>query len=403
MVESKSQVCTKSSGSQLEILTLGSFSVRNGESDLAEFGSRSRKVWDLFKFFLAHQGQVLLPEVAVEQLWPENDYADPKSTLRTLVYRLRQLLNDDGELIKFYQGGYILKQPKNFWWDVPAFVSNCRLAHQEAAAGNEGGALTSYRLGLSYYQGDFLPECAYNDWVIPSRNYYHQIYLQGVCEMLTILKKQGEYGEIITEAGRALFIDFFQEEIHILYLEALLAEEMIMQARSHYQNVTTVFYREMGLKPSPKMKQLYRQIQSDGESENYSEFSALKETLQNREQIKGAFCCEPDYFRFLCKLESRRLERSGQQAILALLFITTSDDRLQENKLLQEAIFILQQLLQSTLRKGDVFCQLNKLQFMLLLPTSNQEQAQKVLQRIAERFRIAAGEGFSVNFRSQLL
>lgn len=407
MVEIKPLTCAPTTDSttirRLEVLTLGNFLVKNGGNPLSESASRSQKVWDLFKYFLVHHGQTLLPEVVMEQLYPDQAYADPKSSVRTLVYRLRRLLGEDAGLIKFYQGGYTLKQPETFWWDVPAFVNGCQQAAQAVAKGDETQAIILYRQALSLYQGDFLPECAYSDWVIPFRNHYHRIYLQSVCELLALLKKYALHREIIDVADKAFFIDFFEEEIHLFYLEALLAEGKSSQARNHYQNVTAVFYREMGIKPSHAMKRFYLLSQSTDHDEEVLEFSAFKEALQNKEQTNGAFCCEPDFFRFLCRLESRKLERTGQQALLALLSVNTLDYRLPNNKSLQGAMPMLQKLLQANLRKSDVFCHFNEHQFALLLTASCLELAEKALQRMEERFCTAADGRLILKTRIQLL
>ena len=401
---SKPKIDSKSTREcRLEVQTLGNFLVKNCGNHLSESASRSQKVWDLFKYLLVHQGQTLLPEVVMEQLYPDQAYADPKSSVRTLVYRLRRLLGEDAGLIKFYQGGYTLKQPETFWWDVPAFVSGCQQAAQARAKGDETQAISLYRQALSLYHGDFLPECAYSDWVIPFRNHYHRLYLQNVCELLALLKKYALHREIIERADKAFFIDFFEEEIHLFYLEALLAEGKSCQARNHYQNVTAVFYQEMGIKPSPALKRFYLLSQSTDHEEEVLEFSAFKEALQNKEQASGAFCCEPDFFRFLCRLESRRLERTGQQALLVLLSVNTLDYRLPNKDSLQDAIPLLQELLQAALRKSDTFCRFNEHQFALLLTISSLALAEKVLQRIEEGFCTTSDGRLILKARIQLL
>ncbi|MBT9147360.1 MAG: Regulatory protein AfsR [Syntrophomonadaceae bacterium] len=395
---------TVAQSNYLEVISLGNFLVKNGETHFSENASRSRKVWDIFKYFLAHHGQIILPEVVVEQLWPEQSYADAKSSVRTLVYRLRRLLGDNAGLIIFNQGGYSLKQQENFWWDVPVFVSGCNNAQQVAEQGDESLAASLYRSVLSLYKGDFLPECAYSDWVIPFRNHYHRLYLQSVCHLLAILKKNKQYAEIIAEATKALFIDFFEEEIHLFYIEALLAEGKTSQARSHYQNATAVFYREMGIKPSPALKRLFRQLQSADDEDKVLEFSTFRETLQNREEAHGAIWCEPDIFRFLCRLESKRQERTGQQAVLVLLSISTNKIGLpDDNKNASRKPEMLQDLLQTALRKSDVLCRFNEHQFILLLPASSPEQTQKMLQRVEEGFRTATNGSLLLKTRLQLL
>jgi len=83
MMENGSPAYPAKRGGQLQVFTLGQFAVKNGESILSECKDRSRKLWELFKYLLVHHDRVLLPEVIAEQLWPEQDYADAKSAVRT--------------------------------------------------------------------------------------------------------------------------------------------------------------------------------------------------------------------------------------------------------------------------------------------------------------------------------
>jgi DNA-binding SARP family transcriptional activator len=370
-------------GKQLKVYTLGQFVVKNGETLLSESGGRSRKLWELFKYLLVHNDRVLLPEVIAEQLWPDQNYADAKSAVRTLIHRLRGLLGDGVDMIKFVQGGYTFNRNMDLWLDMAVFEACCRQARQAARQGQTQKAKELYKQGLDLYKGDLLPECAYSDWLIPLRNHYHRLYMQSVLELVQLLRETQSFAEIVEEAAKALLIDYFEEELHIYLLEALLADGKVSQAKGHYENVTAVFYREMGVKPSPAMKRLFRQIQErDDVDGNVLDFTAFREAVDSRLQAGGAFLCEPEFFRFLCQLETRRAQRSGQNGLLLMLTVTAAgtggmvDDKTQHAATLQE-------VLQRTLRNSDVFCSLGSQQFIVLLPTTTPQQGQHMLQRLA--------------------
>lgn len=369
-------------GLQLQVFTLGQFAVKNGQAVLSESGGRSRKVWELFKYLLVHHDRILLPEAILEQLWPDRDYSDAKSAVRTQIHRLRNLLGGV-DLIKFTQGGYTLNRHQDLWLDITAFETCCRRARQAAKQNLAEEATALYRQGLALYKGDLLPECAYSEWLIPLRNHYRRLYLQSVGELALLLRQTGSHAEIVEETARALLIDYFEEELHIYLLEALLAGGKASQAKGHYENVTAVFYREMGVKPSPAMKRLFRQIQErDEEDGNVLDFTAFREALDSRQQACGAFLCEPEFFRFLCQLETRRAQRSGQNGLLLMLSVTgAGTDGVPAARARQAST--LQEVLQRTLRNSDVFCGLGGQQFMVLLPATTPAQGQHLLQRLA--------------------
>lgn len=341
--------------------------VKNGEAFLSESHGRSRKVWELFKYLLVNHDRILLPEVIAEQLWPDRPYDDAKSVVRTLIHRLRSLLGEGVDLIKFTQGGYTFNRHQDLWLDITVFESSCRQAHQATKQGQMQEAVTLYRQGLALYQGDLLPECPYSDWLIPLRNHYRRLYLQSVAGLALLLKETRAYAEIVEEITRALLIDYFEEELHLILLEALLGEEKAAQAKWHYENVTSVFYREMGLKPSPAMKRMLRLIQEhDGDSGNVLDFSAFRVVMQSRQQAAGAFLCEPEFFNIIYTLESRRAERNGHPGLVALLAATSTDYSIDTAKTEQADLAALQEVLQDTLRKSDVLCRIGRQQFMAL-------------------------------------
>jgi len=367
---------------QLQVFTLGQFAVKNGESILSECKDRSRELWELFKYLLVHHDRVLLPEVIAEQLWPEQDYADAKSAVRTLIHRLRSLLGDV-DLVRFTQGGYTLNHKQELWLDITVFETCCRQARQAAKQGLGNDAADLYRQALALYKGDMLPECAYSEWLIPLRSHYHRLYLQSVAELALLLRQTGSHAEIVEETAKAVLIDYFEEEIHIFLLEALLAEGKVSQAKWHYENATAVFYREMGVKPSLAMKRLFRQIQEcEDEGSNVLDFNGFRETIDNRQQASGAFYCEPEFFRFLCQMETRRAQRSGQNGLLLMLSVTTDGTEGLSAANTQKTA-VLQEVLQRTLRNSDAFCGLGARQFMVLLPATTPQQGQSILERLA--------------------
>ncbi|MBT9173550.1 MAG: hypothetical protein DDT21_01951 [Syntrophomonadaceae bacterium] len=369
---------------QLKVFTLGHFVVINGDTYLCESHGRSRKVWELFKYLLVNHDRILLPEVIAEQLWPEQPYEDPKSAVRTLIYRLRSLLGGGVDLIKFNQGGYTFNRHQDLWLDITEFEASCRQARKAAKQGLAQEAVTLYRQGLALYKGDLLPECAYSDWLIPLRSHYRRLYLQSVVDLALVLKETQAHAEIVEEITRALLIDYFEEELHLLLLEALLGEGKVAQAKWHYENVTAVFYREMSLKPSLAMKRMLRIIQErNGDGGDVLDFSAFRQTMQDRQQAIGAFLCDPEFFNIVCNLEIRRADRNNQSGLLALLAVTSADFSGETAKQRQNYMTALQEVLQDTLRKSDVFCRFGQQQFMALLPNTTTEQGQRILQRLA--------------------
>jgi DNA-binding SARP family transcriptional activator len=375
---------------RLEICTLGRFLVKSGDRLISEQSNRSYRVWDLFKYLITHRDRGILPEVILENLWPGQEFSDPKRALRTPIYRLRRLLepagchNGNNNFISFSQGCYKWDAKAEFSLDAQEFEELCRRG-QMLAENNPTAAIEAFQKAVSLYKGDYLPECLYHEWALPVRNYYRRLFLQSSLDLCRLLKNTDRNSEIIKVCETVFHIEPFEEEFHLRFLEAQITMAKIKEARSHYEYVTSLFYRELGIKPSPAMRDIYRQLKTGSE---YVEFdlTSIQESLAERIKTEGGFFCDPDIFRHLYKLEKRRLERTGQVVFLGLLSLTTAEYRTPPQKALKEASDILLNLLTASLRKGDIITHWNESQTLILLPGLNLEQGEKVLQRITSAF-----------------
>lgn len=380
---------------KLEIYTLGTFVVKQGDKILSEDSGRSQRLWSLFKYLLTQRGKSVPSEDLMETLWAEEEHERTDSAVKTLVYRLRRTLNGEPanspefQYIAFSQGGYTWNSQSDYWLDSEMFESYCEMARK---ASGDKEKEEFFRKALGLYKGDYLPEYAYNEWVVPVSNYYRRLYLESVYGLIGLLKQQRRYGEIISVCEKAFTIDYFDEDLHQHYLESLLEEGKTRHAQAHYESITAALYRELGAKPSPALRNLYRRIKNkDGGVE--LDLNLIQESLTDRHQADGAFLCDPDTFRFLYKLEGRRVIRSGQAVFLVLLTLTMSDYSLPSNNELKNAMGILQEALLSSLRKGDVICRWNEAQFICILPGLNFEQSRLVLERIEKNYKGKDPEG----------
>lgn len=369
----------------LKIYTLGQFQVRQGDKKISESSKKSYRLWNLFKYLITQRSKYVGPETLLEVLWADEDTGGNQQALRTLIYRLRKLLNHESQYIIFTQGGYSWNSEAEYWLDVEEFESLYFRA-RESSKEDPHNAINLYQQAFILYKGDYLPEFSYNDWVMPIRNYYRRIYLDSIFEMAKLLKITGRHEEISKICETALLIEPFEEGIHQWFIEALIEDKRTREAQAHYDYVTSFFYRELGVKPSSELQNLYRRIKSENEGIEM-DLSFIQESLNEQQKAAGALLCDPDNFRFFYKLEKRRLLRSGHVVFLGLLTLTTPDYRIPTNKTLKETMDKLQKIIKESLRRGDVICQWNEAQHLLLLPGLNYEQARKVLNRINDKYQ----------------
>jgi DNA-binding SARP family transcriptional activator len=381
---------------RLEIFTLGHFLVRRGEQLFTEDAGRSRQLWKLFKYLFTYRSRATHPELLMEALYHEEEPKDPDRTLRNLVYRLRRLLASglspgaDPQYIVLSQGLYSFNLSSNYWLDAEEFMLLCCKAGKKAQK-EPHAAINLYQMALSLYQGDYLPENLYDDWVITMRDYYHRIYLESVDELILLLKKAGRYSELRDVCEKAFLIDPLQEGLHIHFIESLLEEGKTCLAKTHYNYASSLLYREAGLKPSAEMRELYRRITSEAKRDPQEKIRLLPgERLSPMQETGGPFFFDPQTFVKLSRLEELRAERSEQTAFWGSLALVRNDYAWTDSNKMEEAMELLGDVLIKNLRKGDIICRWSNNQYYLMLMIcAGQEQAEKALERIKNHFLLS--------------
>lgn len=372
------------------IYTLGKFYIREGDTIISESSSRSKRMWEVFKYLLSNRNKSFLPETILDNIWPEKDYADPNTVMRAQMFRLRQALGTDApeksltSNIVFSQGSYHWENNVDCWIDVDEFEKMAGKASM-LAADNPEAAIELYQSALELYKGEYLPESSFSEWIVPIRTYYHDLFLSSLFELVDLLKVMRSHDQIIRVCEKAAAIDYFEEGIHIRLIEALLARGLTKRARAHYNEVTATFYREMGVKPSDEMKKLYRMVGLETGSFEL-DLGTIQEGMKSKEKISGPYLCDTEMFRYFYKLEQLRGERSDTAVLLCLFTLINPDHSKPPKSLINDVMLDLQDVIMSSLRKGDLVTRWNEAQFLLMLPNLNREQALKVLTRIEDAF-----------------
>ncbi len=374
----------------INIFTLGKFYVSQGNAVISENSNRSRRMWEIFKYLLSFRNQSVNSEEILERIWPEKDYTDPGTAMRAQIFRLRQALkNEDSEPsvsdnIVYRQGVYSWENKVECWIDADQFEA-CSREAGELQASDPKRAVNLYHQAIGLYKGKYLPESAYSEWSEPFRAYYHEIYLNDIYSFSDLLKSRRAYRDIIKLCERASAIDYYDEKIHIIILEALIAEGHTARARAHYNEVSSAFYHEMGVKPSDHMKQLYRQVGLETGSFEL-DISTIQESLKSKKAVSGAYYCDPEMFRYFYKLEQLRSERSDHPVLLCLITVASGNYSKPPAGQLKGVMHNLRDVIMSSLRKGDLLTSWNEAQFLLLLPGLNREQSMIVMERIEKAF-----------------
>ncbi len=368
----------------LEICTLGQFSVKRGGRHLTNTTGYLNKSWILFLYLITHRHKLTPLETIHELLWASEECPDPKKNVKNLVQRLRKILDiDNNTTIVYSQGCYRWNNNIPYWLDIEIFEALCHEA-RVLLKNDSRKAAAKYKEALDIYQGDYLPELSGEEWVIPARRYFHQLYIRSFLELLSIYKANCNFDEIASLCEKAFLIDQFEEELHLRYMEALLKLGKTSKARAHYQYITSLLYHEFGAKPSEAFRRMNSLMKSKENNLDF-DFGEFKKSLSRYDSMEGALHCEADMFALMCRVENRRARRESSPVCLSVITLTSPDYRLPPPKELQESMEKLKNVIIFSLRDGDYFSRWNESQYAILLKGLDFELAKKVSDRIKNK------------------
>ena len=194
----------------------GDFRFEAGPSSITGKLNGSRKMSSLLAYLMLHPSTNVPVSELLEILWPDNERDDPANALKTLVYRVRSMLKEDG--FPYYRECFIVKNGTYRWnpeitcvIDAVEFEQLCKAALPKDNADSEKELLLKKAVGL--YKGEFLPKCASEEWVIPLSAYYQSLYLRSVLALCEILKERKRYGEVSDYCRKALILEPLEEEL----------------------------------------------------------------------------------------------------------------------------------------------------------------------------------------------
>ena len=375
------------SATMVSVRFLGGFGFEMDGTELTDETNRAHRIWNVLSYLIIHRDRMIPQSEFIDVFWPHDESSNPNNALKTLLYRIRSLVDDVfgpvPELILSQRGSYSWNRDVVCQVDTDRFEALCRKAENPFLAGSE--RIVLYREAISLYKGDFLPRLSGELWVIPISTRYHEMYLSAVKNMARLLDEAGEYEEMANVCTRAIDIDKLDEDIHVLLIRALLHQGKNAVALSYYGQATELLYRNLGVKPSKELRALYTAIMKV-EQGLETDLEVIQKELRETAMRPGAFICEYGFFREIYRLEARRAKRNGMCVHVALITVSLPDGGTPSFKVLNATMDQLLRELLDGLRRGDVVSRYSGAQYVVLLPYANYEDSNMVMERIINTF-----------------
>lgn len=228
---------------------------------------RQQKTQMLLKVFLSERGRVFTQDQLIEALFPEDPAKASTKNLQNRISELRKALEPtlkprqpSSYIQRVGQEGYAFSKEVACALDTETFETHLKSARGLEASEHWPLALEAYEQALTLYQGEYLSEDLYDDWTLPLRNHWHELYLEGLQHAAECQTKLGQYAEAIDLCGQLIQAAPAREKAYAHKMRNHYYLGDTQQALQTYQACIGVLKDEVGLEPSPDTRQLYLQI-----------------------------------------------------------------------------------------------------------------------------------------------
>ena len=371
----------------IRIQMMDHFMIFIDEKKTDHLTAKSKKGAALIQYLILNEGAPVPNQKLLETLWNEEKSSNPENALKTLISRLRVLLNQiDPDL-----GACIVSDRGAYHWECIQGMS-IDLYEIEAIFGQLGGQnlpqeeqCRLYSQLLDIYAGDLLQHNEQNEWALTKATTLHNKYMAAVFAYIDLLKSKAQYSDIVSVCRKALDADPFDDRLHMELMSALIRINRTGEALVQYKHVVQLNYRYLGIQPSEDLQEFYKQITFAGKTLDFN-LESIRNELRESGENRGAFVCEYTVFKEIFNLQMRNLERIGAAMFLAIIMISPYNgkeiDTLHQDNIMNG----LMEILRKNLRKGDTITRFAPTIFALLLPMVNYNTGSIVLERIKRIF-----------------
>ena len=371
----------------IRIQMMDHFLIYIDEKKTDQLAVKSKKGAALVQYLILNEGERVPNQKLLAALWDEEKSTNPENALKTLVSRLRVLLNQIdpalGACVVSDRGAYHWQCPENMTIDMYEIDSIFnRLAENNVP---QAELRRLYNQLLEKYQGDLLQHSEQNEWALAKATTMHNKYMAAVYAYIEMLKTSGQYADIVSICRRALDVDSFDDRLHMELMSALIKINRTGEALVQYKHVVQLNYHYLGVQPSEDLQEFYKQIVSAGKTLDFN-LESIRNELRESGERRGAFVCEYTVFKEIFNLQMRNLERLGATMFLTIIMVSPYNDKEIDTMRQNNIMNGLLEILTKNLRKGDTITRFAPTVFALLLPTVNYNTGGMVLERIKRVF-----------------
>ena len=238
----------------MDFRILGPLEVRDGDREVRLRGGKQRA---LLALLLVHANRTLAIDRIVDELWGEEVPETAQKMVQIYVSHLRKLL-PSGTLHTRPPGYMLALEPDQL--DLNRFERLVADARAALEAGRAVEAAGGFRAALELWRGPALAEFASEPFAQPEGARLEELRVSALEGRVEADLRLGRHGEIGGELEALIVRHPFREGLRRQQMLALYRSGRQAEALAAYQEARCALADELGIEPSPTLRDLERRI-----------------------------------------------------------------------------------------------------------------------------------------------
>jgi DNA-binding SARP family transcriptional activator len=226
---------------------------------------RSRKQRSILAVLAFSAPEIVSRDRLIEALWDDAIPPSARNTLEAYVSRLRRAFGENGldeQVIRTRDPGYVLRSET----DVGQFEARRASAAAKAAGGETQAAADELTAALTLWRGAALADLLDEPFAALESPRLEELRLVAREELARLRLDLGDHGWAIPELELLIAVQPLREGPRRLLMLALYRAGRQAEALALYRETRVLLRRELGLEPSPELRELEQAILRHDES-----------------------------------------------------------------------------------------------------------------------------------------
>jgi DNA-binding SARP family transcriptional activator len=245
----------------LAVYCLGPFRVHQDDKLITDWPSGKGKC--IFKYMVANRGRPIPKDILMDLFWRDADPEAARNNLNVAIYGLRQAfraVRADFSHVLFQDDCYLLNPDLAVWVDAEEFVRRYEAGQDLERRGKLTEAMREYEVAEGLYQGDFLEEDLYEDWLMLQREGLKDRYLVILDRLSKYYLEDRRYAICISICQKILAKDDCREDAHRQLMRCYSRQGQRHLALRQYHLCVEALAQVLDMSPMRETAALYHQI-----------------------------------------------------------------------------------------------------------------------------------------------